>query len=128
MPMTTNGWRIPTMRTQEQHTVPVVVDQAACCGKTNMAADMLRYVGNLSPDLRTAAKLAPDVVYICDGCWETILREGWLAHDELYVAMGAPPQVVADIVTHMESWPVRAGSRGHAQKLKHHPHLKPETA
>ncbi len=118
-------WRIPTMRTVEKHTVPVVVGVAPCCGKRDVNADMLRYLGSIPHDLKTLAGFALDQQYACDGCMETVWREGRVGHCEWHIALGAPQDVIDAEIKFMESFPVRVGSRAHGLKLKHHPHLRP---
>ena len=62
-----------------------------CCNKRLVAADSLVHYGGLSGPVRQRiykrfpqlADVPPGLLYLCDGCRETLRREGILTKDEM---------------------------------------------
>ena len=79
------SWK-PRTRADVGDTAPV---RAPCCGR-RVWPDVLVDCARLPVEVRPRG--ASD---LCDGCRETLLRDGWVTHEALLVALGAPPDLVA---------------------------------
>jgi len=67
---------------------------ATCrCGRVT-AADMFRDMRPLPAAVRAAA----GADFVCDACWDTLIRERRVTHEEFYRAHQAPATLIAKAV------------------------------
>lgn len=96
---------------------------AVCqCGKVTVHT-MIFDVRNLSKATRADAKIADGVDFLCDGCLETIFREGRVAHHDFMQDLGADPTAHELWKDYVRAYPYPHGSRAHEKKVKDKLHL-----
>ena len=110
-------WTVPTLHHHRQRENPTTSDVVAicACGKKT-TADMLTDIRSLPAAIRQAAQLPEGLDFACDGCLETVFREGRVTHHEFYAALGASPEAHAAFKDYVRSYPYPHGSPAHAKR------------